>query len=132
MFKSFRPLVFSPVKKGFKSVIYIFCCSVSEGNISLYFQTFILPLIVIIQLMSDSSQCSTQRSYLIIIQSVWNDTKKLRQTKSRRTVATSPRCFKKPTCKATVLLNICENFVKNEDAVKNNVINRFLLSINFY
>ncbi len=26
---------------------------------------------------------------------------KLRQTKSRRTVAMSPRCFKRPTCKAT-------------------------------
>ncbi|KAI2646123.1 Carboxylic acid reductase [Labeo rohita] len=53
---------------------------------------------------SDNSQCSTLRSDLIIIQSVWNDTKnhnKLGQTKSRRTVATSPRCFKKPTCQAT-------------------------------
>ncbi len=75
---------------------------VSLENISLHFQTFILPLIVIIQWMSDNSQCSTQRSDLIIIQSVWNDMKKqnkLRQTKSRRTVATSPRCFKRPTCK---------------------------------
>ncbi len=33
----------------FKSVIYIICCSVSVGNISLHFQTFILPLIIIIQ-----------------------------------------------------------------------------------
>ncbi len=35
---------------------------------------------------------------------IWNDMKKqnqLRQTKSRRTVATSPRCFKKPNYKAT-------------------------------
>ncbi len=32
-----------------KSVISMFCCSVSEGNISLYFQAFILLLIVIIQ-----------------------------------------------------------------------------------
>ncbi len=58
----------------------------------------------IFQRISDNSQCSTQRSDLIIIQSVWNDIKKLRQTKSKRTVATSPRCFNKPTCKATVLL----------------------------
>ncbi len=42
-------LVFSAAKNGFKSVISIFCCSVSVGNISLHFQTFILPLIVIIQ-----------------------------------------------------------------------------------
>ncbi len=37
-----------------------------------------------------------------MIQSVWNDMKKqnkLRQTESRRTVATSPRSFKKPSCK---------------------------------
>ncbi len=94
-------------KNGFKSVI--FYCSVSIGNISLLLQTFILPLIVIIQWdfclhkESDNSQCSTQRSDLIIIQFVWNDMKKqnkLRQTKARRTVAMSPRCFKKPTCKA--------------------------------
>ncbi len=48
--KSLRPLVFSPAKKkGFKSVISIFCCNVSVGIISLHFQTLILPLIVIIQ-----------------------------------------------------------------------------------
>ncbi len=44
-----RTLVFSPAKNGFKSVISIFCCSESVGNISLHFQTFILPLIVLIQ-----------------------------------------------------------------------------------
>ncbi len=37
------------LKNGFKSVISIFCCGVSGGNISLHFQTFIWPLIVIIQ-----------------------------------------------------------------------------------
>ncbi len=47
--KMIRTLVFSAAKNGFKSVISIFCCSVSVGNISLHFQTFILPLIVIIQ-----------------------------------------------------------------------------------
>ncbi len=47
--KIIRTLVFSPAKNGFKSVISIFCCKVSVGNISLYFQTFILPIIVIIQ-----------------------------------------------------------------------------------
>ncbi len=83
----------------------------SVGNISLHFQTFILPLIVIIQWdfclhkESDNSQCSTQRSDLIIISLsgvTWRNNK-LRQTQSRRTVATSPRCFKKPgsRCKAT-------------------------------
>ncbi len=46
---SLRPLVFSPTKNGFKSVISIFCCSVSVGNNSLHFQTLFLPLIVIIQ-----------------------------------------------------------------------------------
>ncbi len=44
-----RTLVFSAARNGFKSVISIFCFSVSGGNISLHFQTFILPLIVIIQ-----------------------------------------------------------------------------------
>ncbi len=48
-----RPLVFSPTKNSFKSYYYffisIFSCSVSVGNISLHFQTFIWPLIVIIQ-----------------------------------------------------------------------------------
>ncbi len=34
-------LVFSAAKNGFKLVISIFCCSVSVGNISLHFQTFI-------------------------------------------------------------------------------------------
>ncbi len=33
----------------FKSVISIFCCSVSVSNISLHFQTYIFPLIVMIQ-----------------------------------------------------------------------------------
>ncbi len=42
-------LVFSAAKNFFKSVVSIFCCSVSVGNISLHFQTFIWPLIVIIQ-----------------------------------------------------------------------------------
>ncbi len=71
--KMIRTLVFSPAKKWFQSVISIFCCSVSVGNISLHFQTFILQLIVIIQWdfclhkESDNSQCSTQRSDLIII-----------------------------------------------------------------
>ncbi len=61
----------------------------SVVNISLHFQTFILLLIVIIQWdfclhkESDNSQCSTQRSDLIIFQSVWNDMKK--QNKLRQT-----------------------------------------------
>jgi len=41
--------MYSHPKNGFKPVIYIFCCSVLVGNISLHFQTFIFPLIVIIQ-----------------------------------------------------------------------------------
>ncbi len=49
MAKIIRTLVISPAKNGFKVVISIFCCSVSVGNISLHFQTFILALIVIIQ-----------------------------------------------------------------------------------
>jgi len=102
--------VFSPPKKGFKPVIYIFCCRVSVGNISSHFQTFILPLILIIQWYfcmhkeSDNSRCSTLRSDLHIIKSVCDYMKKqmkLRHTKSRRTVAVSPRRLKKPSCKAT-------------------------------
>ncbi len=34
------------------------------------------------------------------------------ETQSRRTVATSPRCFKKPSCKATVLLKVLGTCVK--------------------
>jgi len=87
---------------------------------------------------SDNSQCSTQRSDLITNQSVWNDMKKqkkLRQTQSRRTVAMSPRCVKKPSCKATVQLKVlgtCVKMLYYEDAVKNNVLNRFSLLIKFY
>ncbi len=44
-----RTLVFPAAKHGFKSVISIFCCSVSVGNISLHSQTLILPLIVIME-----------------------------------------------------------------------------------
>jgi len=57
----------------FKSVISVFCCSVPVGNISLHFQTFILPLIVRIQSdfylhkKSDNSHCSTKRCYLTTI-----------------------------------------------------------------
>ncbi len=42
MAKMIRTLVFSPAKNGFKSVISIFCCSVSVGNITLHLQTLIL------------------------------------------------------------------------------------------
>ncbi len=31
----------------------------------------------------------------------WHEETELKQTKSRRTVTTSPRCFRRPTCKAT-------------------------------
>ncbi len=41
MAKIIRTLVFSPDTNSFKSVISIFCCIVSVGNISLHFQTFI-------------------------------------------------------------------------------------------
>ncbi len=47
--KIIKTLEFSPAKNGLISVISIFCCSVSVGNVNLHFQTFILPLIVIIQ-----------------------------------------------------------------------------------
>ncbi len=69
--KIIRTLIFLPAKNGFKSVISIFCCSESVGNISLHFQT-ILPLFVIIQCdfclynESDNNQCSTQVSDLLV------------------------------------------------------------------
>ncbi len=72
----------------------------SVGNISLHFQTLILPLIVIIQWdLWFTMSLTTAISDLIII---WNDLEKqnkLKQTKSRRTVATSPRHFKRPSLK---------------------------------
>ncbi len=51
-------------------VISMFCCSVSVGNISVHFQAFILPLIVItkwafcLDKESDNSQCSTHRDLI--------------------------------------------------------------------
>ncbi len=57
--KMIRTIVFSAAKNAFKSVISIFCCSVSVGNISFHFQTLIFvincnnPVIFV---------CSTQRS----------------------------------------------------------------------
>ncbi len=79
---------------------YYFCFAVvSVGNINLNYQTFILPLIVIIQWdfclhkESDNSQCSTQRSDRIIIQSVleWHEETEQTETKTRGTVGTSPK-----------------------------------------
>ncbi len=49
------------LKNGFKSGISIFCCSVSVSNISLRFQTFILPLIVI-----QWDFCAPHRDLIII------------------------------------------------------------------
>ncbi len=40
---------FQQLKNGFKSIISVFFCSVSVENISLHFQTLILPWIVVIQ-----------------------------------------------------------------------------------
>ncbi len=83
---------FNQLKSGFKSVISVFCCSASVGNISLHFQTLILPLIVIIQW----DFCLHKKSVLHTEiwsdhhQSVWNDMKKqnkLRPTQYRRTVS---------------------------------------------
>ncbi len=74
------------------------CASV--GNISLHFQTFILPLIVIIQWYF----CLLHTEIWSDHQSVWNDMKnrtnwdRLNPEELWRT--TSPRCFKKPPCKA--------------------------------
>ncbi len=47
--KLLEHLYFHQLKNCFTSVIYIFCCSVSVGNISLHVQILILQLIVIIQ-----------------------------------------------------------------------------------
>ncbi len=74
-------LVSPAAKNGFKSVISIFCCSVSVGNISLHFQTFILSLIVIIQwdvwdLIWSSSVCLES-----------HEESEQTETKSRRTVS---------------------------------------------
>uniref|UniRef100_A0A8C1G1Z6 Arf-GAP with coiled-coil, ANK repeat and PH domain-containing protein n=1 Tax=Cyprinus carpio TaxID=7962 RepID=A0A8C1G1Z6_CYPCA len=48
---------------------------------------------------------------------------KLRQTQSRRTVTTSPRCFKRPACKTTVLgllLDVSPTGLSPSDIMKNN------------
>ncbi len=90
MAKIIRTLVFLPAKNVFSQLYPIFCCSASVGNISYSFQTFILL---------------PQRSDLHHIQSVWNDMKKqnkLRQTESRRTVATVSKTLQETTCKNSV------------------------------
>ncbi len=66
-----------PARNGLKSAISLFCCSVSLGN-SLNFQTLIL--------ITQRDFCAPHRD-LILIQSVWNDMKKRRRTKSRRTIS---------------------------------------------
>ncbi len=60
--KSLRPLVFSPTKNGFKSVISIFCGSVSVGNISLHFQTLFLSLIVIMFSVCSVTSCHSRQT----------------------------------------------------------------------
>ncbi len=89
--KIIRALVFSPAKNGFKSVISIFCCCVSVGNIGLHFQTLILPLIVIIQWDVFAQGVRQQPELHTEIWSssspsgmTWRNNK-LRQIKSRRT-----------------------------------------------
>ncbi len=94
--KMIRTLEFSPAKNGFKSVISIFCCSVSVGNISFHFQTCIFvincnnpvnvwqqPVLHTEMWLSSSLSGMTWRN------------NKLRQTKSRRTViySVSVYCF---------------------------------------
>jgi len=69
-------LVFSPQRNGFNPVIYIFCCSVSVGNISLHFQTLIVPLIVIIQwnfwIHKDSDTIQKKNHWIITINGTIN------------------------------------------------------------
>ncbi len=102
--KSIRALVFSPARNDFKSVISIFCCSVSIGNISLHFQTLILPIIVIIQWDFCLTTSSAPHRDLIWSSSVClesHEETEQTETKSRRTVATSPRCFRRSICTTT-------------------------------
>ncbi len=83
--KMIRTVVSSAAKNGLKSVISIFCSTVSEGNISLHFQTFILPLIVIIQW-----DCCAPHRDLIWSSSVClesHEETEQTETKSRRTVS---------------------------------------------
>ncbi len=49
MAKIIITLLYSPAKMVLSQLFLYFCCSVSVENISVHFQTFILPLIVIIQ-----------------------------------------------------------------------------------
>ncbi len=101
--KIIRTLVFPPAKKWFQ--VSYFCLLLYCVSKTFWF-TFILPLIVIIQWDFCLTAASAPHRDLIWSdhhhQSVWNDMKKqnkLRQTKSRRTVAVSSRCFKKHTWK---------------------------------
>ncbi len=107
MAKMIRTLVFSATKNSFKSVISIFCCIGSVGNISLHFQTFIYPLIVIIQWDVCLITASAPHRDVIWSSSVCHkDMKKqnkLRQTRSRRTVS---KTLRETSCKATELFKV--------------------------
>ncbi len=106
--KMIRTLVFSPAKNGLSR----FCLSLAVCVSRKYQFTFTnihfsincnnpVRFLFAQRVWQQPKIWSTQRSDHH--QSVWNNMKKqnkLRQTKSRRTVTTSPRCFKKPTCKA--------------------------------
>ncbi len=75
------------LREGFKPVLF----SLKENNTPQKLTTFLVK----------------KTKQIFSFQSVWNDVKKqnkLIRTKSRRTVTTSPRCFKKAICKAVVLL----------------------------
>ncbi len=112
--------LFSPTKKWFwVSYFYLLLYGqyeISVWNISVHFQTFVLPLTVIIQWYfclhkeSDNSQRSDPHRDLIASSSslsgiTWrNRTNWDRLNPEELTM--SPRCFKKPTSKATVLLKV--------------------------
>lgn len=108
----------SSVKKSYAASIFT---NKIVLNQLYYFRTLFSLLIVFIprdfclHKESDSSQCSKQRSDLTIIHPVCKDMTKRNKTiqnKPRRTVATSPRHFKKPTCKTTVLYTVLGTCVK--------------------
>ncbi len=88
------------------SEIYLSFAVVSVGNIrNVHFQTFILPLIVIIEwgfcLTTASAPQRSDLIIIIIIQSVWNDIRNWTNWDRLNTKELWQRLFKRSTCKAT-------------------------------
>ncbi len=95
----YTKLLEQQLKNGFKSVLSIFCCSVSGGNISLHFQTFIWPLIVVNQWYF----CASHRDV------IWSSSVCLEKKHNKLRLNPEELCLetlRETSCKDTELFNV--------------------------